>query len=165
MEASSKLRGWGNYFRPWNALIKFQKMDLHVNQRLVRQLRTVGLGVAVSVACYTFAKVVLMTHAGLVPANVILALLNLSLVASGAAIAYAVIRQQFLGVRHVLLRGLFYGTIAVLFAFLYLALVRPITTFVAQYSAASRDIFEAGFVRQERLDARQAAWYAHLALA
>lgn len=117
-----------------------------VNPRLVRQLRTVGLGVAVSVALYTFAKVVLMMHAGLLPQNVLLALLNLSLIASGAAIAYAVIRQQFLGVRHVLRRGIFYGTIAAVFAFVYIVLVRPITTFVAQYSTASRDVFEGGFV-------------------
>jgi serine phosphatase RsbU (regulator of sigma subunit) len=117
-----------------------------VNPRLVRQLRTVGLGVTVSVACYTFAKVVLMTHAALLPQNIILALLNLSLIASGGAIAYAVIRQQFLGVRHVLRRALFYGTVAVVFAFLYLVAIRPITTFVSQYGSASRDVFEAGFV-------------------
>ncbi len=117
-----------------------------VNPRLARQLRTVGLGVTVSVACYTFAKVVLMTHATLLPENIILALLNLSLIASGGAIAYAVTRQQFLGVRHVLRRALFYGTVAVVFAFLYLVVIRPITTFVSQYGTASRDVFEAGFV-------------------
>jgi serine phosphatase RsbU (regulator of sigma subunit) len=117
-----------------------------VNPRLVRQLRTVGIGVAVSVACYTFAKVTLMTGANLLSQNATLALLNLSLIASGGAIAYAVIRQQFLGVRHVLRRGLFYGTVAALFALLYLVILRPIATFVAQYGTASRDAFEAGFV-------------------
>jgi group II intron reverse transcriptase/maturase len=30
------LRGWGNYFRTGNASIKFQQVDLYVNQRLVR---------------------------------------------------------------------------------------------------------------------------------
>lgn len=32
------LRGWGNYFRTGNASIKFQQVDLYVNQRLVRLL-------------------------------------------------------------------------------------------------------------------------------
>ncbi len=30
------LRGWGNYFRTGNASLKFQQVDLYVNQRLVR---------------------------------------------------------------------------------------------------------------------------------
>jgi group II intron reverse transcriptase/maturase len=35
------LRGWGNYFRTGNASLKFQQVDLYVNQRLVRLLRRV----------------------------------------------------------------------------------------------------------------------------
>jgi group II intron reverse transcriptase/maturase len=35
------LRGWGNYFRTGNASGKFQRVDLYVNQRLVRLLRHV----------------------------------------------------------------------------------------------------------------------------
>jgi RNA-directed DNA polymerase len=33
------LRGWGNYFRTGNASLKFQQVDLYVNERLVRLLR------------------------------------------------------------------------------------------------------------------------------
>jgi serine phosphatase RsbU (regulator of sigma subunit) len=116
------------------------------NPRLSRQLRTVGLGVAVSVACYTFAKVAILTNSPLVPMRVNLALLNLSLVASGAAIVYAVTRQQFLGVRHILQRAALYGSIAILFALVYLTLVRPVTLFFSQYSGASQEAFETGFI-------------------
>lgn len=35
------LRGWGNYFRTGNASLKFQQVDLYVNERLVRLLRHV----------------------------------------------------------------------------------------------------------------------------
>jgi len=35
------LRGWGNYYRTGNASLKFQQVDLYVNQRLVRLLRHV----------------------------------------------------------------------------------------------------------------------------
>ncbi len=117
-----------------------------VNPRLARQLRTVGLGVAVSVACYTFAKVSLVLNSALVPTRVNLALLNLSLVASGGAIAYAVTRQQFLGVRNVVQRAALYGAVTGLFALVYLVLVRPVTLFFGQYSATSQDVFETGFV-------------------
>jgi serine phosphatase RsbU (regulator of sigma subunit) len=117
-----------------------------VNRRLAGQLRTVALGVATSVAFYTFAKVSIFTNFSLVPMRVSLALLNLSLVASGGAIAYAVTRQQFLGVRHIMQRAALYGGIAALFAAIYLVLVRPVTLFFGQYSGASQEAFEAGFV-------------------
>jgi serine phosphatase RsbU (regulator of sigma subunit) len=117
-----------------------------VNPRLTGQLRTVGLGVAVSVACYAFAKTNLLISAAAVPERMNLALLNLSLVASGGAIAYAVTRQQFLGVRHIAQRALLYGALATLFALVYLALVRPVTLFFGQYSGASQEVFEPGFI-------------------
>ncbi len=116
------------------------------NARLARQLRTVGTGVAASVACYTFAKLSLLTGSKLMPAQSSLVLLNLSLVASGGAIAYAVTRQQFLGVRHIMQRAALYGTVAALFALVYLVLVRPVTLFFSQYSAGSQDAFETGFI-------------------
>ena len=117
-----------------------------VNPRLAGQLRTVGLGVAVSVACYAFAKTNLLLSAAAVPERMNLAMLNLSLVASGGAIAYAVTRQQFLGVRHIAQRAALYGGLAILFALVYLVLVRPVTLFFGQYSGASQEVFETGFI-------------------
>jgi serine phosphatase RsbU (regulator of sigma subunit) len=117
-----------------------------LNPRLARQLRTVGLGVAVSVACYAFAKASLLTNFALAPRRVSLALLNLSLVASGATIAYAVTRQQFLGVRNILQRAALYGAVAVVFALVYWVVVRPVTLFFGQYSATSQEVFETGFI-------------------
>lgn len=116
------------------------------NRRLIRQLRTVGVGVAASLACYTLAKTSLIMGARLLPGSTSLALLSLSLVASGGTIAYAVIRQQFLGVRHVLQRAALYGALAVLLGVVYLLAVRPVTSFFAQYSTVGQNVFEAGFV-------------------
>ncbi|HEX5132499.1 MAG TPA: GAF domain-containing SpoIIE family protein phosphatase [Candidatus Krumholzibacteria bacterium] len=116
------------------------------NPRLARQLRAVSLGVLLSVTFYMFAKFALFEQLRIVPHNVGLALLNLSLVASGGAIAYAMIRHQFLGVRHVLQRSLLYGAVAIMLAALYLVVLRPITLFFSQYSGGGRDLFETGFV-------------------
>ncbi len=96
-----------------------------VNPRLVRQLRTVSIGVAVSAACYAFAKTILLARLAVIPESASVALLNLSLVASGATIAYAVIRQQFLGVRNIIQRSVMYALVSVVFAVIYLVLVRP----------------------------------------
>jgi serine phosphatase RsbU (regulator of sigma subunit) len=116
------------------------------NRRLIRQLRTVGIGVAASLACYTLAKTSLIMGTRLLPGSTALALLSLSLVASGGTIAYAVIRQQFLGVRHVLQRAALYGALAVVLGAVYLLAVRPVTSFFAQYSTVGQNAFEAGFV-------------------
>jgi hypothetical protein len=116
------------------------------NRRLIRQMRTVGIGIAASLACYALAKLSLMTGARMLSASRSQALLSLSLVASGGTIAYAVIRQQFLGVRHVLQRALMYGVLATGLGALYLLAVRPVTAFFSQYSTVGQHAFEAGFV-------------------
>jgi len=116
-----------------------------VNPRLARQLRTVSIGIAVSVVCYTFTKVSMMTRAGL-SEGASLALINFSLVASGGTIAYAVVRQQFLGIRHVARRAVLYSAVALVFAGLYVVVVRPVGDFVGQYSAAGKGAFETGFI-------------------
>jgi serine phosphatase RsbU (regulator of sigma subunit) len=116
------------------------------NRRLIRQLRTVGIGVAASLACYALAKTSLMMGARVLPVSRSQAVLSLSLVASGGTIAYAVIRQQFLGVRHLLQRAVLYLLLAVLLGAIYLLAVRPVTSFFAEYSTVGQKAFEAGFV-------------------
>jgi len=116
------------------------------NRRLIRQLRTVGIGVAASLACYTLAKTSLMTGSHLLTLSRSQAMLSLSLVASGGTIAYAVIRQQFLGVRHLLQRALLYFVLAFALGAIYILAVRPVTLFFAQYSTVGQNAFEAGFV-------------------
>jgi len=116
------------------------------NRRLIRQLRTVGIGVATSLVCYALAKASLMTGARMLSVPSTQAVLSLSLVASGGTIAYAVIRQQFLGVRHLLQRALLYLVLAVILGVIYISAIRPVTLFFAQYSTVGQNLFEAGFV-------------------
>lgn len=119
---------------------------LLINPRLVSQVRTVGIGLAVSVVCYSVTKLSAMANSHLISPDVNLGLINFSLVASGGTIAYAVVRQQFLGIRHIFRRGLLYSGVAVVFAFLYLVIVRPISDFFLQYSAVPPEAFETGFI-------------------
>jgi len=119
---------------------------LLINPRLLRQVRTVGIGLAVSVTCYALTKLTMMVNSSLMSQNLSLALINFSLVASGGTIAYAVVRQQFLGIRHIFRRGLLYSGVAIVFAFLYLVIVRPISDFFVQYSSVAPEAFETGFI-------------------
>jgi len=117
-----------------------------LNPRLARQLRTVVAGLSVSVVAYVVTKFFSWTYPGVMPEGVGLALTNFALVVSGGTIAFALIRQQFLGIRHVMRRGLLYSAAAILFAAAYLIIVRPVSEYFGQYSAVSKEAFETGFV-------------------
>ncbi len=117
-----------------------------LNPRLARQLRTVIAGLSVSIIAYVVTKFFSWTYPGAIPRDVGLALTNFSLVVSGGTIAFAVIKQQFLGIRHVMRRMILYTAAAVLFAFAYLVVVRPVSDYFGQYSGVSKDAFETGFI-------------------
>ncbi len=117
-----------------------------LNPRISRQLKTVLIGLLVSVVGYSLTKVISMSFKEAVPQNVNLALLNLSLLAGGGTVAYAVVRQQFLGIRHVLRRSILYSGVAIVFAALYLLVVKPVSDFFGKYSMASKEAFETGVI-------------------
>jgi serine phosphatase RsbU (regulator of sigma subunit) len=117
-----------------------------MNPRLARQLRTVLAGLSVSIIAYVVTKFFSWTYPAAIPRDVGLALVNFSLVMSGGTIAFAVVKQQFLGIRHVFRRTVLYSAVAIMFATAYLVVVRPVSEFFGQYSGVGRDAFETGFI-------------------
>lgn len=112
------------------------------NPRIARQLKTVLAGIIVSLSAYLAAKV----FAGAVTENVNLALVNFSLVAGGGSVAYAVVRQQFLGIRYVVRKSLLYAGAALIFAVVYLFVVKPVSDYFGRYSVVGKGAFETGFI-------------------
>lgn len=127
-------------------VILSRNMRLDLNPRITGQLRTVIAGVAVSILGYTVAKFGRLVPGPLGSEDVSLALVNSSLVAGGGSVAYAVVKQQFLGIRYIARKSILYGAAALVFALVYLAVVRPVSDFFGQYSTVSKDAFETGFV-------------------
>ncbi|UCG53449.1 MAG: SpoIIE family protein phosphatase [Candidatus Latescibacterota bacterium] len=123
-----------------------RSMRLHVNPRITGQLKTVLVGLTVSIIGYTLAKLIPMAPGRLGSENMSLALINFSLVAGGGSVAYAVVKQQFLGIRHVARRSVLYGGAALMFAAVYLLVVKPVSDFFGQYSVVSKEAFETGFI-------------------
>ncbi|MFQ5510377.1 MAG: PP2C family protein-serine/threonine phosphatase [Candidatus Krumholzibacteriia bacterium] len=126
--------------------VLFRSMRLHLNPRIAGQLRTVLTGLAVSIAGYTVAKAVPLLRGDFASAEVHLALINFALVAGGGSVAYALIRQQFLGIRYVTRRAVLYGGASLVFAGVYIVVVKPVSDFFGQYSVASKEAFETGFI-------------------
>ncbi|MEJ2722617.1 MAG: hypothetical protein P8181_15985, partial [bacterium] len=123
-----------------------RSLRLHVNPRITGQLKTVLVGLTVSIVGYTLAKLIPMFPTRIESQSISLALINFSLVAGGGSVAYAVIKQQFLGIRHVARRSVLYGGAALLFAIVYLFVVKPVSDFFGQYSVVSKEAFETGFI-------------------
>ena len=112
------------------------------NPRIARQLKTVLAGLIVSLVGYLAAKII----DGAASENVSLALVNFSLVAGGGSVAYAVVKQQFLGIRYVVRKSLLYAGAAVMFAVVYLFVVKPVSDYFGQYSVVGKGAFETGFI-------------------
>ncbi len=117
----------------------------HINPRITGQLKTVLMGVAVSIVGYSIAKLAPMGSTA-ASDNLRLALINFSLVAGGGSVAYAVVKQQFLGIRYVARKSLLYGAAAFVFAVAYLTVVKPVSDFFGQYSEVSKEALETGFI-------------------
>jgi hypothetical protein len=121
-------------------------MRLDLNPRITGQLRTVIAGITVSIVAYTVAKLGQLLPGPLLSEDVSLALINFALVAGGGSVAYAVVKQQFLGIRYVARKSILYGAAALVFAAIYLVVVKPVSDFFGQYSTVSTDAFETGFI-------------------
>lgn len=117
-----------------------------LSPRIYRQLKTVLIGLLVSVVTYAFIKLVPVLTARNLPQDVNLGLINFSLISGGGTIAYAVVRQQFLGIRFVIRKSILYGGVSLVFALLYLTVVKPISVFFGNYSVAGQEAFETGFI-------------------
>lgn len=119
---------------------------LNINPRISGQLRTVLLGLAVSTFGYVLAKLIRLYPGTDTSENTSLALINLSLLAGGGSVAYAVVKQQFLGIKYVTRKSTLYGAAAVLFAVVYLTVVKPVSDYFGQYSMVGKEAFETGFI-------------------
>jgi serine phosphatase RsbU (regulator of sigma subunit) len=119
-----------------------RSLKKQLNPRVARQLKTVLAGLSVSIAGYLLAKIL----GRVTTESASLALVNLSLVAGGGTVAYAVVKQQFLGIRYVARKSLLYAAVGVIFAVVYVVVVKPVSDYFGQYSMVGKGAFETGFI-------------------
>jgi serine phosphatase RsbU (regulator of sigma subunit) len=117
-----------------------------LSPRVSRQLKTVLLGLVVSVATYAITRLAPIVMARRLPETVNLALINFSLIAGGGTIAYAVVRQEFLGIRFIIRKSILYAGASLVFALIYLTIVKPVSVFFGNFSVAGQEAFETGFI-------------------
>jgi sigma-B regulation protein RsbU (phosphoserine phosphatase) len=118
------------------------RKDLSPRER--RQMQFVIAGLGLCIFTYSLTWVVPLFSGMNFPQHVSTALINAALIIGGGTIAYTIVRHQFLGMRLIARRAIFYAIAVTIFASVYLLTVKQITRFFAQYSGANIDVLETG---------------------
>jgi sigma-B regulation protein RsbU (phosphoserine phosphatase) len=114
--------------------------------RLRGQLTVVLGGLTVCVGGYVTALLLPIVAPYRDNATIGVFLISVSLIVASAAIAYASVRHRFLDLQNLARRSLLYGATALVFAFLYLVVVKQITRFSAEVFGPNVEVIEAGFI-------------------
>ncbi len=117
-----------------------------VVSRLRRQLGIVFTGLAVGVVGYVAAVLLPVVRPYRENTILMVFLISVAMMISSATIAYAIVRHKFLDMQNLARRSVLYGTTALIFALLYLVVVRQITRFSAQVFGPNAEVIEAGFI-------------------
>lgn len=116
-----------------------------LSPRVRRQMRVVVVGLGLCIVTYALARIIPMFAGGgviVTGEDLAIGFINASLILGGGSIAFAVVRYQFLDIRLIARKGIFYGAAVAIFASIYLLFVKQITGFIAQYSGANVEILE-----------------------
>jgi serine phosphatase RsbU (regulator of sigma subunit) len=116
------------------------RRDLSPRQRRQVQIILAGLGIAI--VTYSVARVVPYFMAMEIDRAVASALVNASLIIGGGSIAYVSLKYQFLDVRMIARKGLFYAVTAAVFGLFYLIIIKQFTRFIRTYTGAELEFVE-----------------------
>ncbi len=110
------------------------------------QVRTIGLGLGVSLALYSGGELVPEVFGYPIPRDLRLPLVTVSLLVGAVSIVIAIVRLQFLDVRFIVRRGLVYGTASGVIGALYLIAGKQMDRFSAQIVGRDLPVFETTFL-------------------
>ncbi|MGQ0721304.1 MAG: PP2C family protein-serine/threonine phosphatase [Candidatus Eiseniibacteriota bacterium] len=116
------------------------------NPKLRSQVRTIRLGLGLSLALYSGGELVPNVFGLSLPRSLSLPLVTVSLLVGAASILVAIVRVGFLDVRFIVRRGLVYGLAAGVVVALYLFVGKQIDTLSAQLVGARIPVFETTFL-------------------
>jgi serine phosphatase RsbU (regulator of sigma subunit) len=117
-----------------------------LSPRVRRQLRMVIAGLGLCIVTFSAARVLPAIAGAAISERVYTGLINATLIVGASAIAYAIVRYQFLDMRIIARRGILYAAAAALFATVYFLIIRQIISFFYQFSGARVEILNTGFI-------------------
>jgi serine phosphatase RsbU (regulator of sigma subunit) len=114
--------------------------------RVRRQMGVVMTGLGLCILTYSLARVFPIFAGMEFPRNVSTGFINASLILGGGAIAYSIVRHQFLDLRLIARKGILYVAAVAIVTTVYLLMIKQITGFFQQFSGLRVEILETGFI-------------------
>lgn len=114
--------------------------------RVRRQTRAVIIGLGACIATYALARIMPVVYSHAAGQQVMTLFVNASLILGGGSIAYAIVRYEFLDLRQIARKGIFYGAAVAVFASLYLVIVKQFMTFLDRFSGSRMEFVETGLI-------------------
>ncbi len=128
----------------WVLLLRSARRTM--NPKLRAQVRTIGLGLGVSLALYSGGDLVPEAFGFAIDRGLRLPLVTISLLVGTASIVVAIVRLQFLDVRYIVRRGLVYGLSSGVIVALYLFAGKQMDRLSAQIVGQNLPVFETTFL-------------------
>jgi sigma-B regulation protein RsbU (phosphoserine phosphatase) len=128
----------------WALLVRSAQRTL--NPKLRAQVRTIALGLGVSLALYSGGDLVPAVFGVEINRSLRLPLVTISLLTSAVSIVVAIVRLQFLDVRFIVRRGLVYGLASGVIVALYLFAGKQMDRLSAELVGQNLPVFEITFL-------------------
>ncbi|HET9886430.1 MAG TPA: hypothetical protein VFR10_02865, partial [bacterium] len=128
----------------WAILVRNAQRTL--NPKLRAQVRTIALGLGVSLALYSGGDLVPAVFGVEINRSLRLPLVTVSLLTGAVSIIVAIVRLQFLDVRFIVRRGLVYGLASGVIVALYLFAGKQMDRLSAQLVGQNLPVFETTFL-------------------
>ena len=128
----------------WLLLMRSARRTL--NPKLRSQVRTIRLGLGISLALYSGGELVPKVFGMALDRTLSLPLVTVSLVLGAVSIVVAIVRLGFLDVRYIVRRGLVYGLASGIIVALYLFVGKQIDRLSARFMGEQLPVFETTFL-------------------
>ena len=132
-------------YAAFSLILLGRSLKLDLSPRVRRQMHVVLVGLGLCIVTYSLARFI-PTFIGADKVgsgeDFAIGFINASLILGSGSIAFAVVRYQFLDIRLIARKSIFYGAAVAIFASIYLLFVKQVTRFIVQYSGTNVEILE-----------------------
>lgn len=130
----------------FSVMLLSNSIKLDLSPRVSRQIRVVVIGLGLCTVIYSLGRTIPIFVNLELEHSVETAFINAALILGGGSIAIAIVRYQFLDIRLIARKGIFYGTTVALFATIYLLTIKQITEFFYRFSGTRFEFIETGLI-------------------
>ncbi|MBN2185104.1 MAG: SpoIIE family protein phosphatase [Candidatus Krumholzibacteriota bacterium] len=119
-----------------------KSMKLELAPRVNRQMKALVLGLGLCITVYSLGKAVPFFLNLQLDPNIVTAFINAALILGGGSIALAIVRFQFLDIRLIARKSIFYGAVIAILATIYLLTIKQVTEFFYRFSGTRFEFLE-----------------------